>query len=171
MRHPLALGRVDDADRDLDDPQLGGDGAQDDLGLERVAVVATAEPERAGDRIAAEAALRVGEGAAREEREEEVGDAVRDLVLARRAGSDEIANPEERAPSGSGSTDEEAQRLVGRMLAVGVDGDGDVEALLERGAEAGAERRAFAAVPRVTEDDARRRAARSGRCGRSTRRR
>src|SRR5947209_20605334 len=61
-----ALGGVADADRRVDDRDVGARGADQDLGFERPALVAGAETERAVDRVTTHAALRVAELPARD---------------------------------------------------------------------------------------------------------
>src|SRR5262249_36536325 len=125
---------------------------QHELGLEGVAVVARAELEALGQRIATQAALGVVELPAAEQRQEEVRDAVRKAIGARRAVLDEIADAEHERPPRFGGH-READGFVDRMLAVRVDRDDGSGPETASVLEARAEGRSLAAVSRMAHHD------------------
>jgi hypothetical protein len=140
--------RVDRGDGDFDDRHARAKRGEDDLRFEAEALVVGLHGEGALDGVAAKAALRVAKAPPGEHGDEEVRDVVADQVAARRAGAREIAHPEDER-AGIVAAGKKARRLLRRVLAVGVDGDGDVASGFLRRAQTRADGGPFAEVLRV----------------------
>ena len=128
------LVRIDDAHRDLDDRQSGGDRAQDDFGFEGISLGTGSERQRFGHGIAAQPALRVSKAPSGEERHEQVGDPVPQSVGAWRASPPQVAHAQRERSSvvRSGRAFEHRARGATRVLSICIGRDGHVEAA-ERG--------------------------------------
>src|SRR5262245_14828805 len=94
MRGALGFRRVNYTHRHLSDRPACTGCPQDHLGFEAVTVLAHTEPQRSLYRVAAQAALRVGERSAAEQLEKEIGKGVRKAVRTRCSRLHEITHPE-----------------------------------------------------------------------------
>ncbi len=123
--------RVDGGHGNFDDRDSPAKGGENDLGLEPEALVFRSDGERAFDRIATQAALRVAESPQRENRDEEIGHVVADEVGARSPRRGEVSRAEDERARVVGA-EEDPRRLLRWVLPVGVDGDGDVASRVAR---------------------------------------
>ncbi|MCU0684796.1 MAG: hypothetical protein MUF34_21540 [Polyangiaceae bacterium] len=124
----MSLGGVVDAHGHLDDGQAGVNGAQEGVGLEGVAFAARGEGEHGLDGVAAQAALRVGEGSAGDAGEPQGGLAVGAEAALGHIGDAPVTNANDEGVA-VGHAAVEPGGLGGRVLAVGVDGDEGVDRL------------------------------------------
>lgn len=143
--------RVDRDDRDLYDGKARSDRPKHDFGLELVPICANPERQRFRDRITSQSARSIAQRLSRKRREKEVRNPVAELVARRRTVTHQIPDSEhERARVDTSPQDGEGRR--GGVLAVGIDSHRHRHPSLLSLAQPSSERRTFAAIVGVTND-------------------
>lgn len=141
---------VADVNGNLDDGEAGANREQEDFGFEGIASASPVELQGAGDGIATQAALGVGQVDGGEAGEEVVGDAVGHLVGARGSGAGQVADAEDEG-LGRRLVAGETKSFLGRVLTVRVYRHGDGEASVPRQAKPCPERSPLALVAIVAD--------------------
>jgi probable rRNA maturation factor len=152
VRRPQSFGGIDDIDRHFHNRESGGDGAQNDLGLECVSSSTCAERKCFGDRVAPETTLRVAQASLRKGGKEHVRDAIAESVQGRRSVPDEVAYAQDERARIAARPEDQPRRCR-RVLSVGVDRDHDIETTSRRLSQARANGLAFARVLVMADDD------------------
>jgi probable rRNA maturation factor len=144
--------RVDGRDGHLDDGHLRGDCAENHFSLEPKTVGVDSQREGFGDRVATQPALRIEQPPAGERREKEVRNPVAELVARRRAVPHQVSDPEHER-SRILASPKDGERRLDRVLAVGIERNGEPHPAERRLFEARSERRSLAPVAWMAQDD------------------